>query len=91
MADGFRRSMSELAKDLHWKMKDGKPYKARVQRASERLKKSKLMASERGTLVLTKTGQKEADRITGMKAGQEPDRNADYSAIRVIRRRDFRK
>jgi hypothetical protein len=62
MADGFRRSMSDLAKDMHWRTKDGKPYKARVQRASDRLKKSKLVASERGTLVLTKTGQKEVDR-----------------------------
>jgi hypothetical protein len=61
-ADGFRRSMSELAKALNWLTKDRKPYKARVQRAFDRLKKGKLVTNERGTLVLTDKGNKEADR-----------------------------
>ncbi|MGZ5874550.1 MAG: AAA family ATPase [Bradyrhizobium sp.] len=83
MADGFRRSMSELAKALHWRTKDGKPYKARVQRAFDRLRKGKLVTNERGTLVLTEKGHKEADRIAGPNADNEPDQNAGSSAIRL--------
>jgi hypothetical protein len=82
MADGFRRSMSELARAMHWLTKDRKPNKARVQRAFDRLKKGKLVTNERGTLVLTEKGHKEADRIAGPRADNEPNRNAGSSAVR---------
>jgi hypothetical protein len=68
MADGHRRSMAELATALHWLTKDRKPYKARVQRAGDRLKASKMATIERGGLVLTPKGEKEAHRIGGFSA-----------------------
>jgi hypothetical protein len=63
MSDGRVRSLADIATDLHWLTKDRKPYKAKAQRASERLKGNKLADMSRGSLVLTKKGKIEADRI----------------------------
>jgi hypothetical protein len=60
---GHRRSLVDIALLLNWMTKEGKPYKTRVHRAAERLKKSKLVQLERGTYVLTPKGLKEAERI----------------------------
>jgi hypothetical protein len=63
MADGHTRSLAEIATALHWLTKDRKPYKARVQRAGDRLKGNKLAEVSRRGLVLTPKGKKEAKRI----------------------------
>lgn len=63
IADNDRASMADLAIALKWfQPKDGKPYKARVQRAAERLKKYKLVKVERRGLVLTPRGKEETKR-----------------------------
>jgi hypothetical protein len=61
--NGGRKSMTDLAAVLNWTTNSGKPNKSRVQRASERLKKAKMIKVERGTLVLTTAGTKEAKRV----------------------------
>jgi AAA domain-containing protein/bifunctional DNA primase/polymerase-like protein len=63
---GGRRSMADLALVLGWLTNNGKPYKARVQRAADRLKKGKLVKLERNTLVLTPAGKKEAERVRNL-------------------------
>jgi hypothetical protein len=60
IASNDRASMSALAVALQWLTKDHKPYKARVQRSAERLKKGGYVKVERGGLVLTEKGKKEA-------------------------------
>ncbi len=62
IADNDRASMAGLAIALQWTTKDGKPYKARVQRAADRLKKDKLVTVERRNLTLTSKGKTEAKR-----------------------------
>jgi AAA domain len=62
IADNERASMAGLATALHWVTKDGKPYKARVQRSSERLKRGGYVKMERGSLALTEKGKAEAKR-----------------------------
>ena len=57
-----RASMAALAVALKWLTKEGKPYKARVQRSAERLKKGGYVKVERGALILTEKGKKEAIR-----------------------------
>jgi len=54
--------MAQLATALRWLTKDHKPYKARVQRAADRLKKGGFVKVERSGLVLTDNGKKEASR-----------------------------
>jgi hypothetical protein len=63
IAGGDRRSQTDIAMLLNWTTKDGKPYRARVQRGAERLKKSKLVTVERGSYALTPKGKKEAERV----------------------------
>jgi hypothetical protein len=63
---GGRRSMADLALVLAWVTNNGKPYKSRVQRAADRLKKGKLVKVERGVLVLTPAGKKEAERVRNL-------------------------
>jgi hypothetical protein len=63
IAGGDRRSQADIALLLAWTTKDGKPYRARVQRAAERLKKGKFIQIERGSYVLTQKGKKEAERL----------------------------
>jgi hypothetical protein len=62
IADNERASMAGVATALRWLTKDNKPYKARVQRSADRLKKDKLAKAERGHLELTEKGKKEAIR-----------------------------
>jgi hypothetical protein len=62
IADNERASMAGLAMALQWVTKDSKPYKARVQRSSERLKKGGYVKLERGSLALTEKGKAEAKR-----------------------------
>ena len=62
IAENDRCSMAQLASALHWLTKDHKPYKARVQRAADRLKKGGFVKVERGCLILTDRGKKEASR-----------------------------
>jgi hypothetical protein len=62
IADNERPSMAGLATVLQWFTKDGKPYKARVQRSADRLKKGGYVKMERGSLALTDKGKKEAIR-----------------------------
>ena len=63
IAGGDRRSLTDLATLLNWTVKGGKPNKAKVQRVVDRLKKGKLAKSERGAVVLTPAGKKEAERL----------------------------
>jgi hypothetical protein len=44
-------------------MKNGKPYKVRVQRTADRLKKGGFVKAERGCLELTDKGKGEAKRV----------------------------
>ena len=62
IAENERASMAGLATQLRWFTKDGKPYKARVQRAADRLKKGGYVKIERGALTLSEKGKKEAIR-----------------------------
>jgi len=63
VAECERASMSGLAASLNWTMKNGKPYKVRVQRTADRLKKGGFVKTERGCLVLTDKGKAEAKRV----------------------------
>jgi len=62
ISENDRASMAQLATALRWLTKDHKPYKARVQRAADRLKKGGFVKVERSGLVLTDNGKKEASR-----------------------------
>ena len=66
IAGGDRRSQADIALLLNWTMKDGKPYKARVHRAADRLKKDKLIQIDRKSYVLTPKGKKEAERLKNL-------------------------
>jgi hypothetical protein len=63
IANNEGASMCGLATALQWLTKDHKPYKARVQRSIERLKKGKYVAVERSGISLTPKGEKEAKRV----------------------------
>lgn len=63
IADSERASMTQIAVALHWMTKAGKPNKSRVQRHTDRLKKGGFLKIERGTLVVTDKGTKEAKRV----------------------------
>jgi hypothetical protein len=62
ISENERASMVDLATVLQWMTKENKPYKARVQRSAERLKRDKLVKIERRTLMLTEKGKAEAKR-----------------------------
>jgi AAA domain-containing protein len=62
IAENDRASMTMLAAALKWLTKDNKPYKTRVKRAADRLKKDKLVKLERDGLSLTEKGKAEAKR-----------------------------
>jgi Mn-dependent DtxR family transcriptional regulator len=60
---GGGSSNSNIAKALGWFMRDGSPYKVRVRRVLERLKKSKLVTvDDREGACLTDKGKKEAQK-----------------------------
>jgi len=50
-------SQAEIANLLGWKMRDGQPYKVRVKRTLDALKKAKLVKSDRDGFVLTPKGE----------------------------------
>jgi len=57
-------SLADLAKEVGWTTKDGKPYRSLVQRLLNSLREDKLVKKEAGRWVLTKAGVKEA-RLAG--------------------------
>ena len=67
-------SQADLANLLGWKMRDGRPYKVRVSRALDALKKAKLITKDRGGFALTPRGKKILDEQRG-KAAENADAN----------------
>jgi hypothetical protein len=55
-------SMMAVAEACNWLTHSGSPNKSRVRRAADRLKKSKLVASDRDGLSLTAKGKKAAEK-----------------------------
>jgi hypothetical protein len=53
-------SLADLARDVGWVTKDGKPYKSLVQRLFNALREEKMIKKESGRWVLTKKGHAEA-------------------------------
>jgi len=64
---------AELAKLLGWKMRDGQPYKVRVQRALEALRNAKLITKSRDGYALTPEGKKTVERISKAENGTVAD------------------
>jgi hypothetical protein len=58
-----RASIADLAKDLGWYAKDGRPNKSRVQRILGRLQHERLIKKDRGRFEVTDKGQKSLNRI----------------------------
>ena len=56
-------SMTDLALACGWRTSNGKANKSKVQRLIERLKKAKLVISERGGVSLTPKGVKEVEKL----------------------------
>jgi hypothetical protein len=62
---GEHRSLNELAANLEWLTRDGKPNKSRAQKVVDRLKKNRLVKVERGGHVLTTAGKDAVKRLKG--------------------------
>lgn len=73
LADNATASQAELANLLGWKMSDGQPYKVRVQRALDALKKAKLIIKNRDGFALTPEGKKTLERISKTQKGADAD------------------
>jgi hypothetical protein len=56
-------SLADLAQEVGWTTKDGKPYRSLVQRLLSALREDKLVKKESGRWVLTKAGVKEAGTV----------------------------
>jgi len=56
-------SLADLATEVGWITKDGKPYRSLVQRLLNSLRENKLAKKEAGRYVLTKAGTKEAGTV----------------------------
>jgi AAA domain len=56
-------SLADLAKEVGWTTKDGKPYRSLVQRLLSALREDKLVKKESGRGVLTKAGIKAAGTV----------------------------
>src|SRR5215471_4900564 len=56
-------SLADLAQEVRWTTKDGKPYRSLVQRLLSALREDKLVKKESGRWVLTKAGAKEAGTV----------------------------
>ena len=56
-------SLADLAKEVGWTTKDGKPYRSLVQRLLSALRENKLIKKEAGRWVLTKAGIKAAGTV----------------------------
>lgn len=64
IADNPSSSLARLATALGWFMRDGEPYKKKVERCAAKLIKQKLVAQERGgTLILTGEGLKAVQKL----------------------------
>jgi hypothetical protein len=63
---GEHRSLNELAGNLEWLTRDGRPNKTKAQRVVERLKKGALVKVERGGHVLTTKGKDAIKRLKGL-------------------------
>ena len=57
-------SLADLAQEVGWQTKDGKPYRSLVQRLLNALRENKLVKKESGRWVLTKAGMKEARMVS---------------------------
>jgi hypothetical protein len=62
LAENDRLSLAALATALGWTTHAGEPNKSKVQRLAERLKKAKLVETDRSGLSLTPKGKEEAKR-----------------------------
>jgi hypothetical protein len=56
-------SLADLAQEVGWQTKDGKPYRSLVQRLLSALREDKLVKKESGRWVLTKAGIKAAGTV----------------------------
>ena len=63
LAENDHLSMVALATSLGWTTHAGEPNKSKVQRLVERLKKAKLVETDRSGLSLTPKGKAEAKRL----------------------------
>ncbi|KRR14653.1 hypothetical protein CQ12_11020 [Bradyrhizobium jicamae] len=63
LADNDHLSLVALANALGWTTHNGEPNKSKVQRLAERLKKAKLVESDRSGLFLSPKGKDEAKRV----------------------------
>lgn len=66
-------SLADFAQALRWNMQTGKPHKVKVSRMLLKLAKQKLFKKERGTYVLTPTGEKAVQKLTPTKPQQQED------------------
>jgi hypothetical protein len=57
-------SLADLATEVGWLTRDGKPYRSLVQRLLSALRENKLVKKESGRWVLTKAGAKEAGTVS---------------------------
>jgi hypothetical protein len=57
-------SLADLAQEVGWTTKDGKPYRSLVQRLLSALREDKLVKKESGRWALTKAGMKEARMVS---------------------------
>jgi len=65
-------SLADLAKEVGWTTKDGKPYRSLVQRLLSALREDKLVKKESGRWVLTKAGAKEAGTVAAQEELEMP-------------------
>jgi hypothetical protein len=65
-------SLADLATDVGWTTKDGKPYRSLVQRLLSALREDKLVKKESGRWVLTKAGIKEAGTVAAQEELEMP-------------------
>src|SRR5262249_43960768 len=72
MAKRRGASLADLAQEVGWPTKDGKPYRSLVQRTLNALREDKLIKKESGRWVLTKAGLKEA-RMVSVEEDEIPD------------------
>jgi len=63
LADNDHLSLVAIANTLGWTTHNGEPNKSKVQRLAERLKKAKLVESDRSGLSLSLKGKEEAKRV----------------------------
>jgi len=63
MAKMLGASLADLAQEVGWQTKDGKPYRSLVQRLLSALREDKLVKKESGRWVLTKAGIKAAGTV----------------------------